>query len=474
MVLRFYLSITVLLLLMFLPRPVVAQEFSERQEIAIFRLSYHGQPEVTTPAGPFIRIDIDSDRFSFQFRGTGRRSWDRLFHNAFNAVDERIRNVFVNLGRFDVVGFPQRVRAEYVDDFIRAVREYRSDDAEVPEAVLLGRQAFTEDDFRSLTGGFLVVVPSVTWYDMEYDYGANQYTARIETSFTVVDVDSGRTQSQFRLETSGRNSDPERAVRSAVNSIPGNLEFELRSIPEFQIRSGIIDRDGDRIYFEFGRNMGVRRGDEYVVVSPRTTDFGYTDEVETGLIIVSEVHERYSVGRLIYDGNRASVGDQLREVPRRGADIRMYAGAYLDAVGLSDGRVHARGGMAGISMSVNRGFFRFRPMVTLEFPFVGQSGYLLFGGYAGLETNMFLRRLRVSPSIQAGIMAADRPGQSESDRVASHVGGRTGINLSFQTTRDIMVGVQLGWTQMWTTNAGALRSLPAIQAPYVGWSLTVR
>ncbi len=471
---RFSVVIVVFTTLVVLTAPIDAQDFSERQDVAIFRLSYYGQPEVTTPSGPFMRIDIDSERFSFQFRGTGRQSWDRLFHNAFGAVDERIRDVFVNLGRFDVVGFPQRVRAEYVDDFIRTIREYRSDDTELPEEVLLGQQAFTEDDFRALTGGFIVVVPSVTWYDMQYNYRSNEYTAEIETSFTILDVDSERTQAQFRVETSGRNTNPERAVRSAVNSIPGQLEYELRSIPEFQIRSAIIDRNGDRIYLEFGRNMGVRRGDEYAVVSPRQTSFGYTDEVETGLIIVSEVYEQYSVGRLIYEGEGASVGDQLREVPRRGADIRVYGGAFLNSGALAEGSVRGAGGMAGVSVSANRGFFRFRPMITVEVPFVGQSGYLLFGGYAGLETNIFLRRVRLTPTIQAGVMGADQPGQDDSDPAASHVGGRVGLNLSFQTSRDIMAGVELGWTHMWTTSAGSARDLPAIQAPFIGGSLTVR
>ncbi|MFP4643312.1 MAG: hypothetical protein ACLFM0_03035 [Spirochaetales bacterium] len=462
------------LLLALLPVTIEGQEFSERQELAIFRLSYYGQPELTAPSGPYIRLDINTERFSFRFRGTGRRRWDRLFHNAFAAVDERIRDVFVNLGRFDVIGFPQRVRAEYVDEFIRAVREYRSDDAEMPEAVLLGEQAFTEDDFRTLTGGFLVVVPSVSWYDMEYDYRDNRYTARIETSFTIVDVDSGRTQSQFRIETSGRDRNPDRAVRSAVDGIPGNLEYELRSISEFQIRSGIIDREGDRIYMEFGRNMGVRLGDEYAVVSQRRSRVGYTDEVETGLIIVSEVHEQYSVGKLVYDGDGASVGDQLREVPRRGVDIRLYGGLFLNRGAPSEGAPRVLGGVAGVSVSPNRGFYNVRPMVSVEAPIVGQQGYFLVAGYAGVETIGFFRRLRVSPSVQVGAIAADRPDQDDSDRVASHVGGRTGINLSFQTSRDIMIGMELGWTQMWNTSAGAIRDLPAIQAPFVGGSLSIR
>lgn len=448
-----------------------AQDFSEKQELAIFRLSYYGQPEPITPSGAFVRIEMNRDRFSFQFQGTGQRHWDRIFQNAFASIDERIRSVFVNLGRFEVVGFPQRLQADHVDDFIRTIREYRSDELEMSEAVLLGQQAFTEEDFRRLSGGFIVVVPSVTWYAMHYDHFSGRYVAEIETSFTVLDVDSGRTVDQFRVETSGSDVNSAAAVRSAVGQIPTRLSFEVRSVSVFQIRTGIIDREGDRVYIEFGRNMGVVRGDEFAVVRSRTGRTGYTDEVESGLIVVSNVYEQYSVGRLVYvGGNGADVGDQLREVPRRGWDIGVYGHSLLSVGGSG---LSSRGGILGIQAIANRGYYRIKPFVAVEIPFVGAQSHVLVGGYVGFETSLYARRFRLGPTAQLGAIVANRI-NSDSDPFASHLGGKVGMNLNFQAGRDTILGAQAGWMQMWRTDAAAGRDIGTIQGPYIGGSLSFR
>src|SRR6056297_3485392 len=120
---------------------VSAQTFSEREEIAIFRVSYYGQPSYDPPSD--VRVEIRGRRGSLtvELRGTGNRTYDDLFARAIGAVDEQIRSVFINLGRFDVIGMQQRLTASSVDDFIATLSEYQADRSELPEAVLLGEQA---------------------------------------------------------------------------------------------------------------------------------------------------------------------------------------------------------------------------------------------------------------------------------------------------------------------------------------------
>lgn len=471
---RFRIGLSSILLVSLAAVAVGGQEFSERREIALFRLSYYGQPEPVRPSGAFVRIEVDRTRFAFEYRGTGRPSYDALFRNAFDAVDERIRGVFVNLGRFDVVGYPQRLRAEHVDDFIQAIREYRTEELEMPEAVMLGQQAFTEAEFRELSGGFLVIVPSVTWYRMDYNRSEARYAAEIETSFTVVDVDSGRTVEHFRVETSGNSDRAERAVQAAVDGIPARLEYQVRSRPTFRLRSGIIDRDGLRIYMEFGRNMGVRRGDEYAVMSTHTGRTGYTDEYESGLIVVSDVYEQYSVGRLIYGGSSTNVGDQLEEVPRRGAEVGAYAHMLLSPPGGGRG-VEPTGAVIGLSAVANRGFFRFRPLLALELPLTGERDHTVIGGYLGFETSFYAGRLRFGPAFKLGGAVADRLGSGDdSDPFVSHLGGKAQLGVNFQLGRDTMLGVQTGWMQLWRSGAAAGTNIRSVVGPYVGATLTFR
>ncbi len=468
----FPIGLSSVLLVLFAAGAASGQEFSDRRELALFRLSYYGQPEPVRPSGPFLRIEVDRSRFAFEYRGTGRPSYDSLFQNAFGAVDERIRGVFVNLGRFDVVGYPQRLRSEYVDEFIQAVREYRTEELEMPEAVMLGQQAFTEAEFRALSGGFLVIVPSVTWYRMDYDPYDIRYSASIETSFTVVDVDSGRSVEHFRIETGGNSDRAERAVQAAVDAIPSRLEYELRSLATFRIRSGIIDRDGRRIYMEFGRNMGVRPGDEYAIMSTRTGRAGYTGEYESGLIVVSDVYEQYSVARLIYGGRSANVGDQLEEVPRRGAEVGAYAHMLLTAPG-GGRQVEPTGAVIGLSAVANRGFFRVRPLVALELPLTGEGDHTVIGGYLGFETSFYFGRLRIGPSLKFGGAVADRLGD-DSDPFVSHFGGKVQLGMIFQLGRDTMLGVQTGWMQLWRSGVAADRGIRPLVGPYIGAAITFR
>ncbi|MFW5789359.1 MAG: hypothetical protein ACOCW3_05405, partial [Spirochaetota bacterium] len=308
-----------------------SQSFSSRQEIAIFRLSYYGQPSYDPP--PNVRVEIRGRRgsLSIELRGTGNRSYDELFARAFGAVDEEIRSVFVNLGRFDVIGMEQRLTQSTVDDFIAALSDYQADTADIPEAVLLGQQALTEQDFREITGGFVVVVPSVAWYQLDRDRDGN-YRAQTRTSFTFIDVAERRTFEQFFVETSGYAESPQDAVREAVDGVADELSLRVRSMERFRIATGVLDVDGREVVVEFGRNMGLRAGEEYAIVADRVLSTGHIATSETGLVLIREVHEDFSYGRVLYASPRARPGDQLREVPRRGFETTAYFDVLTDGL----------------------------------------------------------------------------------------------------------------------------------------------
>ena len=69
-----------------------AQEVSEKKEIAIFRLSYY---DWNIPGG------------------------------ALGSIDEEMKSVFINLGRFDVIGLSFRPAETDANEFIGKIREYK-------------------------------------------------------------------------------------------------------------------------------------------------------------------------------------------------------------------------------------------------------------------------------------------------------------------------------------------------------------
>lgn len=425
------------LLLLHAASAVTAQEFSRRQELAVFRLSYYGQPPVSPPVG--LRVEVRGPRGSVtvELRGTGNPQNDSLFVRAFGAVDSRIRDVFVNLGRFTVIGMAQRLSAATVGDFIALLDEYRSQAAGLPEAVLLGQEAFTEADFRRLAGGFVVVIPSVTWYSLEPIDGGHRAT--IETSFTFVNVATTETFAQFQIRSTGADRQAERAVRDAVDGIAPELSFRIRSLPEFRISTGVIDVDGRDVILEFGRNMGLQPGEEYAIVADRAIAGGYVVSTETGLLVVREVHEQHSVGRVLYATPRVRPGDQLREVPRRGFDLGPYYEVLTDGLGITS--------VLGLRAAASRGFYDWRPWAAFELPLRG----VLFGRYlpvnvsVGGEWNAHLGRFRLTPAAAIGVGGAVPIGDAADDRFrVSHVGASVRVSGSLLVTRDMLVSATIG------------------------------
>jgi hypothetical protein len=245
---------------------LTAQTFSERQEIAIFRLSYYGQPTSNRTSTARVEVQGRHGSVSVELRGTGDPVYDDLFVRAFGAVDEQIRSVFVNLDRFRIVGMEQRLTEASVGEFIAALGDYRAGRAEIPEAVLLGQEAFTERDFRRLAGGFVVVVPSVSWFDLHRERDG-RYRAQMQTSFTFIDVQEMKPFAQFFIDTSRHDDVPQRAVKGAVDALSGELSFRIRTLSKFQLKTGILQVDRRQVMLELGRNMGLQPGDEYAIVA---------------------------------------------------------------------------------------------------------------------------------------------------------------------------------------------------------------
>ena len=459
------MRVLIILLIVCLQIPSAGQEFSERQEIAIFKLSYYGQPVTQPPAN--LKVEIRGPRASvtFELKGSGDPQTDQLFIRALGAVDERIRSAFINLGRFDVIGMGQRLTEGGVDDFINVLTEFKRSQTELPEAVLLGQETFTEADFQRLVGGFVVVVPSVSWYSLaQTEEGA--FKAEIETSFSFINVENLTTFGQFFVTTTGVDEVAAAAVKEATDTISSELAFRLRSMSEFQIRTGILEIDGREVILEFGRNMGLKPGDEYAIVSTRVMSTGHIAATETGLIVISDVQDGFSVGQVLYANPRATVGDQLQEVARRGVEISGYVDTLTDGFDVTY--------TAGARGVASRGFYSFRPLGAAEVPFLGVFGasspstaLLPLNLMAGGEWNLHLGRLKLTPSVVVGVGGAVPLGGDEDleSFYLSHIGGQLRVAGSVLVTRDIQLFVETGFA-WWhsVVDSSVLASIPQLES----------
>lgn len=398
---------------------VFGQSVSTKKDIAVFRLSYY--------------------------------NWS-VPQSALGQVDQRIDDVFANIGRFNVIGMSYRLSESDINDFIDRLRKLKQSEAVIPQEFSLGKEAFTEADLNRLAGSFVIVVPVLTSYSLRYEQSSG-YTAELETSFTFISGETQRTIAHFAIRTMGIGGTPHEASRDAASAISQQLVYEIRTIPEFQLKTGVIDVSGTTVLIELGRNMGVRLGDEYAIITSRLLPSGYTVSDRTGLLIVKEVKENISYAQVIYSANPPRIGDQLKEVPRVGFESAFYAHGIFSSEVL--GTTYTPVVTVGMLQTLTRGFYNFRPVVGVEIPMsagtVGGSASYGTGGlplnfYLGGQLNWRFWRFDLTPLAAIGLGGAIplSSGQSFSVSIA---GGLAQLTLSYLVSPEIKLFADAGYEQ---------------------------
>jgi hypothetical protein len=433
---------------LFIRTTVFAQVVSERKEIAVFKLSYY-------------RYDIPNA--------------------VLGGIDEEIRSVFINLGRFDVVGLTQRLEEGDLNEFIDKIKMFKEEQTEIPEEVQMGKEFFTKADFDRLVGSFIVVVPSVANYVVaRLDTG--EYEVNIKTSFSFINVEEGKTFAQAFVDTEGKDTDQGLAIKAALDAIPAELTFQIRKIPEFQLKTGIIEVRGTEIIIELGRDLGLKAGDEYVIVSSEILQSGRALTSEQGLVVIKEVSDEVSVAKVIYARPRPQIGDQLQEVPRFGMDITPYVHYVAQNAAFPlDQQLFLFGARAAVS----RGFYGFRPLIGIEVPTLANILLALpLNVYVGGEYNIYLGRFQIVPMAGVGVgMAylwylgiADVP---EDERYfITHFGGKASITANYLFHKNFKISVEAGYNLWFSTipQATFFKNLvfPSYDGLFVGAGVTYK
>jgi hypothetical protein len=402
---------------------VFSQEISEKKEIAVFKLSYY---------------DYD------------------IPNRVLGSIDEEIKAVFINLGRFDVLGMTYRLDLDDVNEFIDKIKTFKQENVEIPEKFQMGQEIFTEKDMNQLIGSFYVVIPAVTFFSVERD-NKGEYSAEVKVSFSIVDVEETKTFAQFFVETSGKSDESgDRAAQRAIGKIPAFLEFEIRKIPEFTLKSAVLERRGGEVIIAMGRDMGILPGYEFSLMSSRVLESGRLFESENGLLIVKDVGEEVSLATVLYGSPEE--GDQLKEIPRLGFELTPYFHVLINPFEEEIKFYY----VAGIRASVTKRFYSFRPLAGIEFPIpIGPEDSLMpwlwvagfpFSVYAGGEATFYWGRIQITPQAAIGasflipwISAIEEP-------VITHVGGFVNANISYLFHRDIKLSLDIGgkyWISIW-------------------------
>ena len=419
-------SLFAILILFALASGLSAQPvLSQKQDIAIFSLGYYG--------------------------------WN-IPSQALGSIDGEIQKVFSDLGRFTILGVTQRFSSSDINSFIDSVRRSKQSDFVMPEKFQFGESFLTEGEFNRLTGAFIVVVPVVGEFNSYYDYKNLTYRTSIKTNISFIDMEAGGSLLAIKtIETSGSHDKNQfESVQSAISSIPPQLQFAVRSIPQFQISTRILSASGSTVRLQMGTDMGIQKGDEYAIIETAKIE-GFDDSRESGLIVIKEVSREVSTGQVLYKSIPLGKDTQLREIPRLGTEMDLYIHSIGDP--------SAGSSVPGFRATLSRGFYAFRPFMAAQIPVTLINGFLVFGlvpveifpvnALIGAEFLINMGRLSLAPSAAFGLsyFSIITPITSSDTDFLSHVGIQAALRIAYLFGRNSRAFVDLGY-ENWIAVAG--------------------
>ncbi len=408
--------------------PLAAQpKVSEKQEVAIFAMGYYG--------------------------------WN-IPREALGSIDLEIQKVFLDLGRFTVMGYTQRFTSTDVQSFVDILKKAKETNFVLPEKYQFGEAFLTAAEFEKLLGAFQVAIPVVASFDSQYDTKNNRWETNIKTSVSFVDAGTGILTGIADVQTSGSDKSSQLAsIQAAIGGIPMELQYKIRSIPAFTLNTRVLAASGKEIKLQLGTNMGIKKGDEYsVIVASQVA--GFQDEREQGLVLIKDVGPEVSTGLVLYSSAKPGPDTQLREIPRRGVDAAPYIhfaqGSLLRVIGDGDPAEDGTNILLGLRMPLSRGFFDVRPYAAIQVPANGVRTILSFvfvpvNVLVGAEYNLYLGRLAVTPYAGIGTSfiyiteAFSGSTYDTSDMLFPHIGGQAYLSASYLFNRNTKLFVEAGF-----------------------------
>jgi hypothetical protein len=390
-----------------------AQEITEKKDLTIFDISY-------------FKSDLDL--------------------GVVNSVDTEISQVFINLGRFNVIGMEFRLDAANVTDFADQVKALKESTTQLPDEVRFGDAYFTLEDFNRLVGSFIIVIPQITNYSNEYSDG--RYKAFIETSFTFLNAETMEAFAAFKIDTEGSDEDsPTIAANNAINLVPAQLSFEIRSIPEFQLKTAVLDVDGRDVIIQMGQDFGLQPGTN----SPLTNPLLPASAVPCRTRLARSSSSRWV--RISLRPTFFMVRPLWAAALKSIQDTELTSCLWLDTgyrYAVDDNEVASHLSFA-LTAIQSRGAFDARGFASLEIPTMTALVFFLpLTVTAGLQQDYHMDRLMVSwymgGSLGAAIPWLFDPAEDAdelADQILSyttHIGARGGLKASMLFGKDWRVG----------------------------------
>lgn len=267
---------------------------------------------------------------------------------AYRYFDDRLIAVLAGMKRFQVIGYQYRLDNNSAEEFIAKIRQLKKESAmQNPKYIDedLGVAVIPATDMQKLVNSVFIFIPSITGfsetqYDVEVQEKKNgkiiirlvrEYKTYVNISVKIVTSD-GNLMDTYNAskETTSRVSSID-AYNRGVNEAISGLNYHLRNVEQFKLKSQVLKVEGGQIYLETGRNLGIEPGYEFAIQQETKVLDRFTEKVVTGLVRVNNIGDQYSTATVIF--GYPQPGDQLVETPMAGGRFNIFAGMFPMAIG---------------------------------------------------------------------------------------------------------------------------------------------
>ena len=267
---------------------------------------------------------------------------------AYRYFDDRLVAVLNGMKRFQVIGYQYRLDNNSAEEFIQKIRDLKKESAmQNPKYIDedLGVAVIPASDMQKLVNSVFIFIPSITGYsETQYDVEVQEkkngkivirlvreYKTYVNISVKIITSD-GNLMDTYNAskETTSRVSSVD-AYNRGVNDAISGLNFHLRNVEQFKLKSQVLKVEGNQIYLETGRNLGIEAGYEFAIQKETRVLDRFTEKTTVGLVRVNNIGDQYSTATVIF--GYPQPGDQLVETPMAGARFNIYGGAFPMIIG---------------------------------------------------------------------------------------------------------------------------------------------
>ncbi len=256
----------------------------------------------------------------FEFTASGRHNGGEIAAS----LTDRINVGIAALGRFDVI---ERVR---INEILR--EQALGQTGAIDEA--------TAAQVGSITGVEMVIVGGITAYSVDRvktTDGSARYRAGITLGVRFVDTESAQIRKATEISTRATHSSSRKAQAKAQDKAVTKIVDEIRFL--FPLCATVARVEGKTVYITLGANMGLKPGMRFKTVDegreirdPTTGDVLGVEKVETGIIKIVSVDEKFAKAQVLKDKRDIAVGDQVIEMR---ATTRIGITAGYSTIGLT-------------------------------------------------------------------------------------------------------------------------------------------